>query len=696
MLFSIEKCVSGRRPAFMAWFGNFFEPYFSSEEAVAEGLEDFRRLGLNSIVLDSKLWSDFTRYFRTGEESPYVRMQNFITHCARENGLGVSFLALFAIGDNLYPEIYDHPPEFVEQPVDFWGRPFRGYRHWAGAQTDEHIRHCLELYRHIARDAAARALDDQGRERLPFYFYHSPIFAPSFDADGRATYLDWLKTQYSLEQLNERYGASFPDVGSLAPEDYWTNPGHPCEEARHIPESGDYEGRTAVVRKYADNQRFKRGIMRAYFADIVGRLRREEPRFFFYAALSQWKLFFSDYVHIQNRGWDLWDLGPILDSPSFITMPIDNHGQIEPYVVPCEMAMLRSAAGDRDFVGSLFLGRYMANDIYAVCSPAEVVASAFGAGATDLYFYGYNGLDDGGNFGKWGEPEKASLRGALDWFSAVRDVAGRRVKNRRAALLFPHASFTVSAQPTDTKTYNAFRDDLLGWYRQLSDLGINADILHPSQVRNGALAGYGCVVVPSDPHYWAMPDPELEGAIRDYVDAGGTLLHSMADPVHAAFGFEATPRQADSFGWEEKIVTDSAAFASYASGDVQAAYLSDGTAAYVVHHAGRGTIHSFGFQYGFAYGCREHLPVSREYKKENHYPLTMLKRTPVDRLMTEAGLSSRRARGVESVVFEKGRVLVNHTPYTVEVPGTPSALSTFEGFNGTHLPGRHAVFLPDV
>lgn len=697
MLFSTEKCVTGRRPAFMAWFGNFFEPYFSSEEAVVDGLEDFRLLGLNSIVLDSKLWSDFTRYFRTGEESQYVRMQKFIARCAQEKGLGVSFLALFAIGDNLYPEIYDHPPEFADQPVDFWGKTFRGYRHWSRAQTDEHIRHCLELYRHIAGDAAARAVDENGHERLPFYFYHSPIFAPSFDADGQDTYRAWLKSQYTLEQLNERYGTAFASLESLTPEDYWTNPAHPDEAVRFVPAAADYAARTAAVRKYADNQRFKRGVMRDYFAGIVDRLRREEPRFFFYAALSQWKLFFSDYVHIQNRGWDLWDLGPILDSPSFITMPIDNHGQVEPYVVPCEMAMLRSATAGRDFVGSLFLGRYMANDMYAVCSPAEVVASAFGAGATDLYFYGYNGLDDGGNFGKWGEPEKASLRGALDWFSAVRDLAGRRVKTGRAALLFPHASFTLSAHPTDTRTYQAFRDDLLGWYRQLADLGINADILHPAQVTQGALEGYGCVVVPSDPHYWAMPDPALEAALRSFVEAGGMLLHSMADPVHRAFGFEPSPHRPDSVGWEEKIVTDSAEFASYDSGEARAVYLSDGLPAYVVHRVGRGEVHSFGFQYGFAYGCREHLPVSRDYKKENHYPLTMLKRTPVERVLTEKGLSARHARGVEFVSFENGLLVVNHTPYTVKVPRAESACCTFEGFDGTHLPGRHGgVFLPDV
>ncbi len=260
-------------------------------------------------------------------------------------------------------------------------------------------------------------------------------------------------------------------------------------------------------------------------------------------------------------------------------MPIDNHSQVEPYVVPCEMAMLRSATNDRDFVGSLFLGRYMANDIYAICSPAEIVASAFGSGATDLYFYGYNGLDDGGNFGKWGEPEKASLRGALDWFSAVRAVAGRESEDPpRRDPLSPRLLCALRAGHGYEDLPRLPRRPA-GLCRQLADLGINADILHPSQVREGALEGYGCVVVPYDPHYWAMPDPELEAALRGYVEAGGTPLHSMADPVHRALGLEAAPHKADSFGWEEKSLRIPAVFVSYASGETQSAYLSDGAPA---------------------------------------------------------------------------------------------------------------------
>jgi hypothetical protein len=695
MLYSTEKCVVGKRPVFMAWFGNFFEPYFSDEQAVEAGLKDLRDLGMNSVVLDSKLWSDFTRYFRTGEQSQYVKMQNFISDRCHEQGLGVSFLAVFAIGDNLYPEIYDHPPEYVEQPVDFWGKPFRGYRHWSVKQADEHVRHCLELYRFIARDAAAKAVDGAGNERLPFYFYHSPIFAPSFDAEGRRHYLRWLAGRYSVAELNARYLTGHAAIDGLDPRDYWVNPDHAEESRRFVPAPADYDTRSTMVLRHADNQRYKQQVMREYFHDMVRRLKAAEPRFYLYAALSQWKVFFNDFVHIQNRGWDLWDLGRELDSPSFITMPIDNHGNTEPYVVPCELAMLRSAASDKDFVGSLFIGRYMANDIYAVCTPAEVIASAFGAGATELYFYGYNGLDDGGNFGKWGKEEKDSLRGALGWFSAVREIAGRRVKTRDVAILFPYASYTVSAFEVDKARYVAFREDLLGWYRQFSDHGLQVDILHPSQVREGGLAGYRHVVLPADPHYWAMPDAEMESQVRGYVEAGGTVWHGLSELAERSLGVRMKPHAADSFGWEGKIIVSSPEFAVVETGRSEAVYLGDGASAYAIDDRGAGTVHSFGFLYGYAYHSREHLPVPRGYKKENHYPLTIAVRTPVDKLLAEdTSTGATRHRGVERIVFERGTLYVNHTPYTLDVSAAGGAhWSTFEGFDGVHLPGRHAVFI---
>lgn len=693
MLYSIDPCATGKRPVFAAWFGNFFEPYFSDKKAVEAGLKDLRELGMNSVVLDSKLWSDFTAYFKTGEESRYVAMQKVIAREARDNGLGVSFLALFAIGDNLYPEIYDHPPEYVEQPVDFWGKVFRGYRHWSEKQLEEHVRHCLDLYRHIAGDAAARALDDTGGERLPFYFYHSPIFAPSFDEDGRTVYLRWLKKRYTLEELNLRYGTSFSSFDALTPVDYWVHPDAENEELRYVPSGEEYSGRSPVLLKHADNQKFKHWIMRRYFEKLLGRLREKESRFYFYAGLSQWKFFFNDFIHIQNRGWDLWDLGKVFDSPTFITMPVDNYGDIDPYVVPCELAMLRSAAQDRDFVAALFIGRYLFNDLYQVCSPAEILASALGAGGTDLYFYGYNGLDDGGNFEKWPAEQKKSLKEGLDWFSKVRACSGKRVKTGEAAILFPFASYHLSAFATDRVRYGSFRSDLMGWYRQLADHGINPDILHPAQVKAGVLRRYKVLAVPADPLYWGMRDEEMEEALRGFVEQGGMLVHSMAEVVHHAFGIRSETHIPDSFQWEEKVVTGSFEFVSYEDGKSEAVYLSDGKSACTSRTLGRGTIHSFGFYYGFAYACKEHLPVPRGYEKDNHYPLNVIARTPVDKLLSESGLSKGRRRGVEKIPFENGELIINHTPYTVEVEREKKLLSSFEGFNGKHLPGRHAVFV---
>ncbi len=75
-----------------------------------------------------------------------------------------------------------------------------------------------------------RALDEEGASACLFYFYHSPIFAPSFDADGQATYLAWLRNRYTVEEINERYGASFASIDAMAPADYWTNPDHAAEE----------------------------------------------------------------------------------------------------------------------------------------------------------------------------------------------------------------------------------------------------------------------------------------------------------------------------------------------------------------------------------------------------------------------------------------------------------------------------------
>jgi hypothetical protein len=126
---------------------------------------------------------------------------------------------------------------------------------------------------------------------------------------------------------------------------------------------------------------------------------------------------------------------------------------------------------------------------------------------------------------------------------------------------------------------------------------------------------------------------------------------------------------------------------------VEARYFGDGKPAYISNQCHSGTIHSFGFHYGYAYACKEHLPVAKEYKKQNHYPLPVLARTPADKILADLMVSKGRHRGIERVAFANGKLIVNHTPYSFQIE-QPAAhcLSTFEGFDGRNLPGHHAAF----
>jgi hypothetical protein len=685
-------------PLFAIHFANFFEPYFSSREMVDIALKELKHLGINSIILDSKLWSDFSEYFKIGKESPYVSMQKYIVNKCREQQLGVSFLALYLCGDNLYPKIYDNPPEFVDQPTDLNGDLIRGYKLWSDAQIKEQICHCLNLYKHIAKDIPTKATDDTGRERLPFYFYHDPAFCPSFNKDDIEYYLTWLKKKYSLEQLNERYKTSFKSFDEVGPKEYWLNPvigKEFCYDHQSTPTVDDYKQRNVNVLKYADNQLFKLYVMKGFFEKLNIGLKKSEPGFYLYPSLNQWKYFFNDhsYWDTGKRVVDVWELGSVVDTASFTTYAIDTFGDVNPYVVSCELAMMRSANGFKDYVAGLFMGRYMFNDIYSFLSPSEVLAIAFSAGATDLFFYGYSGLDDGGSMGKWQEDKKKSFKDGLDWFSNVRAVAGKRIRDKKAAIVFPFATYLLQHNKDDHFEYACNRNDLLGWYNQLADLGLNADIIHPSQVKQGILEDYSIVVMPANPMYWAMPDEKMESFIKDYVVKGGLLFRSASACCEKLFKIEAIDHEHDSIQWHEKIITDSYCFKSFANEKVIATFMADNKAAISEQFLGKGKIISFGFDYGYAYCLKKQKPVPSRYGKDNHYPLTVIKETPVEFMLREEGLAKESIRGIERVMFENGILVINHTPYPYDLAKTGRNIATTGLIDNSLLPSHSAVFM---
>lgn len=684
MLYSTDACVKGeKRPHFSLWFGNFFEPYYSDRDLVEKGMKEIREMGFNSIFLDSKLWEDFTAFFETGEASSYVTMQQFMVEKAAENGLGVHFLSLFYNGDNLYPHIRESAPDLLCPPVGRDGNPVRGYRLWDDEQTDAQIRHTVNLYRKLAGSRAAKTVDEAGRARIPCYFYHSPAVMPSFDEEGREVYFQWLKNRRpSLAELNRRYGTRYGSWEDIPMAEIWP------EMTREDYRQAD----SPRMRMHLDNMLFRRSVMSAFFCRLTQGVREQVEGIYLYDCLSQWKYLLPDWVEISERGLDLWELGKYLDSPSFYTLPADAYGEPNAYVVPCEMAALRSACQGRDFVGGLFLGRYLYGDIYSVCTPAQAIASAFGAGATDLFFYGYSGLDDGGNFGKWSGDRKESVRTGLDWFAKTREIAGRRVQKKHAAILFPDASFILDNRNLNEASFRACRNDSLGLYQQLADLGVNADFLSPVQVKQGELSDYRLLVLPSNPFYPLDRDPLLEERLQDFAQQGGTVIASATCGMFPVFCIQERKHEEDSIIWTETITEFSQAFYAFDGIVPIARYGRDGATAIGEMMFGKGKIYACGFDMGACYCEKKHKPVPAAYGRQAQYPLTVIEKTPIEEWVFEMGLSTQIHRGVETVEFEKGMLIINHTSYDYVFSKPMDGFSTCAYFDTKRLPGHQALF----
>lgn len=685
MLYSKEKCTEGKkRPHFSLWFGNFFEPYYHDKKLVSEGMKEIADMGFNSIILDSKLWEDFTEFFKTGKESEYVAMQRYMIDECAKCGMGINFLTLFYNGDNLYPHIRDSKPDIINPVIDRNGEVFRGYRHWDDNQTDKMIEHSVNLYDKLALNAAAKAVDDNGNFKIPCYFYHSPALMPSFDEDGKRVYIDWLKNKYQdISKLNAEYGTEYSDFSDVDMLFVWP-----------VMSAEDYKTNNAVrMKMHRDNMLFRQDKLAEFYEKLTKGMRERMPDIFLYDCLSQWKIFITDWVEISERGLDLWRLAKFLDSPSYYTLPADAYGEPNAYSVSVENAILRSATVKGDPVCGLFLGRYLYNDIYAFVTPGESIASCFGAGGKDMFFYGYSGLDDGGNFGKWEKNRKMSVKRALDWFSEVREISGKRIEEKKAALIFPYASFTMENRRLNDDMFRKSRNDFLGYYQQLCDLGINADVLDRSQIDENVLGEYKLIVLPSDYWYSYLPDKSLENALYKYAENGGRIICAASSGLSGVFGAKVHEHAADSFVFEEEMTEFSAKFFAFENVESLGHYLSDNECVLGKKNIGKGTVYFTGFDMGACYCERAQKPVPVRYGKAAQYPLTVTGRTPIEKWLFDEGVATGLNRGIEKVAFENGTLIINHTVYEYSVDEDYKEALTPGGFDNGVLYGHNYVFL---
>jgi hypothetical protein len=693
-------------PLIQLWFGNFFEPWLSNRARVAAALAEIRNLGFNAVNLDSKAWEDFFARYRGKPASPYVAMQEFMMAEAHRLGLGHSFLAVYFCGDNLYPVLRDAPPVRGEDAIGPDGQSLKTYKYWsekAQATMLEHVAGLMRLYGggHVRFEGAGPC--------LPVHTMFDPIVKPSFDAEGRARYRTWLERRYAgdIGVLNRRYqlgeksvaaadkrwsslevansershalsGAATEEgpIGArgfaeLAPADYWLRPEELGLASCAYPAAADFRNRTPALWRWLDNQTWLAEETELFFTVMKRKYRALDPRLFLFPVLSQWGMFFTPPG---NRWWDTatraidpYRLAPHVDATLFVAAPLNPENDPDAYALSAELSIMRNANAGRAWIAGLFMGKHTHGDLYRVVSPAEAVGTAALHGAAGLHVYGYGGADDGGVLQHMDAGFKESLATGNRWAARVLPRLAGQARLKEAAILFPRA--TQLYEPMLLDEGRQHRMDLLGWYRQLADLGFNVDILHPDQVKAGAAADYRLLVLPTDACYDLSPDPELEQALAGWVAAGGVCVHGPGNALaKAALGIREETVEFDCVTVGDRLLIPVGwTTVAYPDAERLAGFHRRGGTAIGQTRAGKGRVLSVGFPYGYAYASKTR-PVPFGYNREETVSVQLLEDQPV--VSELRALRPERwhgGRGMEAGWFDQSVVIVNHRTMPVDL-----------------------------
>lgn len=662
------------------WFGNFYRPAYDDQNFVRQAISLIKELGFNTILLDSKAWEDFQERFQGKEASPYVAMQEFMMDEANRQGLSYAFLALYLNGDNLYPHIRFSPPVYGESVVNPDGSHGKWYRYWSKKAKDSMTRHLQGLMKRYG-SLQSRILVD-GKERLPVCSMWDPIVAPSFDDEGKARYINWLKKRYqdSVDALNKAYDLCLSSFSQLKPEDYWFSLRWP-ERASFTEE--EVSAAAPPFQVLSDNRMWQRDELVSYFQEMNDRLHNLDSRLWLCPDLAQWGYFLNvdgamlsgvgmaDLWDTAVRGIDLYRLSSAVDCANFLSVPVTPSGDPDIYVTACHHSMMRAMNRGREFLGGIYWGRFLYNHLYEVITPCETVAAIAASGAKGCSAYGMCGLDDGGVLHRMESYFNESLKRANEWFQEILPLTGSLIPPK-VAILFPSAM--ALCENMQTPGNKERRLDLLGWYHGCLDLGLEADVTDSRDLcQPGVIGQYQVIILPEDDCYPVDPDPEFEQILLDFVKEGGRVLHSPGNQLaRRLFASDALPHNPSPIKLGEKCMVQSTCFLSYPqNGDdiqVLSTYLSDGAAAVIRRKTGNGSVYSLGFDYGFSLAAKISPHVPREQKNNELYPLPMLKRNLLQEILeTALNTSLVFQKNIQRAEFTGGILVINHTSYPFHV-----------------------------
>ena len=689
--------TSRGEPLLGLWFGHFYCPAFDDPDFVDFSAEKIRALGFNAVELDMKDWEDLRNRAEGKAAEPYVAMAEHLISSLHAAGLPHMFLAIYLNGDNLYPAIRFSPPIYGESVTAPDGKDGRWYRYWsehAQARQAAHVSELFSLYRegHLT-------LFTDGEERLPLCSMWDPIVAPSFDEDGNRVYRDFLRSRYGdISALNQAYGTDYMDFEAIDLRDVW----YRARENTPVTRT-DFDTHSVRFHMWVDNALWRSQALTDYFAAMASRLHELDPSLYLMPNLSQWGHLLNIDTSLKSdigmcelwdtavRGIDMRRIAPHVDMCHFYALPVTMQGDPDAYVVACQHAHMRSMNPFRPFLGGIFYGRFLYNDIYRLITPEEVVGSIVASGAAGIMAYGYGGMDDGGMLHRMDEGFTESLQRANLWAKTIIPKTGTR-KQSRVAILFPPAMALL--EPLSVEGNERMRYDLLGYYHALCDWGFAPDIVEEADVIAG-LSGYDVLILPADDCYPLMRSEAMEKAIRNFVRVGHTVIHGQA--AHAAllaFDLQAVPTESTCYTYEgEGGLLLGGPHVSF-PGEVLARWREDGTCCISRHAFGQGNVYSFGFMPGYQYTAKPapHVPLSQGNKAL--YPFVFMAHQPLRDILLKHTVPDTplAMKDVECAVFDNGYIAVNHRSTPVLLPASSAFLGQ-QPIGEQILPAHSAVWI---
>ncbi len=669
-------------------FGNFYSPGYDDEKFVEETMGLVKRLGFNSVMLDTKDSEDFRERVAKKDASQYVKMQEFMMKAAKENGLSFNFLLLYLNGDNLYPHIRFSPPVLGEDITFYGGEKGRWYKYWSDVAQNtqtEHVDQMMSLYSDNYCECT-----EGGKTVRPVCSMWDPVVCSSFDEEGVQRYKAFLKDEYKGDayKINKAYEIDVKSFDEITPEMYW----YEVRFTEGITKE-DIDNKTVRFLLKRDNLLWKIKELNLYFKNMKDKLKQgDRENLFLCPDLSQWGYFFNidgrKQVDLDNDYSDLWDtsvrgidmyaVSKYVDCAHFITVPVLFDAHPDAYVTSIQHSMMRVMNEGRSVIGGVYYGRYIYRNIYETITPEEIVGTMAACGIDGYHAYGINGLDDGGVINRMDDLFMDSLKRGNEWFSEIYPLRKGK-KKKEVAILFPLEMSDF--EPFEVEGNEIRRLDSLGYYKMCLDLGYQVDVISTHEIAEGRLSDYKILIIPSNDCYDAVDHKDVEDIVRKWTTDGGIVVHGPEDGLSKnAFGINGEPAKKLPYyrEGEKKIIPQGNCFCKYENGETIAKYVN-GDKCIVKTAAGKGAVYSLGIMLGSSFYSKNipHVPYNEGNKEM--YPFALSGSKIFEDILKSALIPASPIceKGIETGLYDDCMIVVNHRAMPYKLPdGYKAVLST--------------------